>query len=89
MTIVSLDLGRSETLVRGKTMNSFNCEQHIDEVMESPAMKAEYDAWQMQREEIDYSKLTLAEAQQLAWDNEDESRRYNTRLPYVGQKCRD
>ena len=57
--------------------------------MESPAMKAEYDAWRMQREDIDYSKLTLAEAQQLAWDNEDESRRYNTRLPYVGQKCRD
>lgn len=52
-------------------------------------MKAEYDAWRMQREEIDYSKLTLAEAQQLAWDREDESRRYNTRLPYIGQKCRD
>lgn len=80
---------QTTTTNEGNTMNSFNCEQHIDEVMESPAMKVEYDAWQMQREEIDYSKLTLAEAQQLAWDNEDESRRYNTRLPYVGQKCRD
>jgi hypothetical protein len=67
-------------------MNSFNCEQHIDEVMESRDMMTEYDIWRLQR---DVSALTLAEAQQLAWDKEDESRHYNTRIPYVGQKCRD
>ena len=85
MTIVSLDLGRSETLVRGKTMNSFNCEQHIDEVMQSQDMIVEYDIWRMQR---DMSALTLAEAQQIAWDKEDAQRKANRGMK-TRRFCRD
>ena len=69
-------------------MNSFNCEQHIDEVMESPAMKHEYDAWRMQREDTDFSALTLAEAQQIAWDKEDAQRKANRGMK-TRRFCRD
>ena len=31
-------------------MSSFDYEQHIDEMMELQALRAEYDAWQMERE---------------------------------------
>ena len=31
-------------------MSSFDYERHIDEMMELQALRAEYDAWQMERE---------------------------------------
>ena len=35
---------------RGKVMSSFDYEIHIDELMRLEALRAEYDAWQMERE---------------------------------------
>jgi len=36
-----------------------------------------------------YVNCSIREAQEIAWEREDRKRRYNTRLPFVGQKCRD
>ena len=74
-------------------MSSFLQEQHIDEIMGSDVMRAEYDIWRMQQEQekIDYSKLTLAQARQIAEDREDARRQAErrNRLPFKGQKCRE
>ena len=35
---------------RGKVMSSFDYEIHIDEMMRLEALRAEYDAWQMERD---------------------------------------
>lgn len=36
-----------------------------------------------------YIDCSIREAQEIAEEREDRTRRYNTRLPFVGQKCRD
>ena len=38
------------TLTRGNDMSSFDYEIHIDEMMRLEALRAEYDAWQMERD---------------------------------------
>ena len=36
-----------------------------------------------------YLNCSISEAQDSAWETEDRNRRVTTRLPFVGQKCRD
>jgi hypothetical protein len=36
-----------------------------------------------------YVNCSIREAQDISWEREDRKRRVNTRLPFVGQKCRD
>lgn len=36
-----------------------------------------------------YIDCSHREAQEVLFEREDRTRRYNTRLPFVGQKCRD
>ena len=70
-------------------MNSFSCEQHIDEIMESdPVSREEYHIWLMQRED-DFASLSLEEAREIAQDREDRERIANRNSPFIGQRCRD
>ena len=36
-----------------------------------------------------YLDCSIREAQSIAYEREDRKRRFNTRLPFIGQKCRD
>jgi len=36
-----------------------------------------------------YINCSIRQAQEIAWEREDRKRRYNTKLPFVGQRCRD
>ena len=36
-----------------------------------------------------YVNCSVQDARDIAWEREDRKRRVNTRLPFVGQKCRD